>query len=130
MEPKVLLVEDSNSLAILYKQYVKDEPYDLFHVETGKDAKRFIEHHAPQLVILDLKLPDTAGEEILDWIKENEIPTSVIIATAHGSVNTAVNLIQKGADDFLEKPITADRLKTSVAVHLKRTKLENLVNKL
>ncbi|MFA0624337.1 sigma 54-interacting transcriptional regulator [Vibrio breoganii] len=130
MEPKVLLVEDSNSLAILYKQYVKDEPYDLFHVETGKDAKRFIEHHAPQLVILDLKLPDTTGEEILDWIKENEIPTSVIIATAHGSVNTAVNLIQKGADDFLEKPITADRLKTSVALHLKRTKLENLVNKL
>ncbi|MEZ9667322.1 sigma-54-dependent transcriptional regulator [Vibrio breoganii] len=130
MEPKVLLVEDSNSLAILYKQYVKDEPYDLFHVETGKDAKRFIEHHAPQLVILDLKLPDTTGEEILDWIKENEIPTSVIIATAHGSVNTAVNLIQKGADDFLEKPITADRLKTSVALHLKRTKLENLVNNL
>ncbi|MPW36449.1 sigma-54 dependent transcriptional regulator [Vibrio sp. B1Z05] len=129
MGPKVLLVEDSNSLAILYKQYVKDEAYDLFHVETGKDAKRFIQHHTPQLVILDLKLPDTTGEEILDWINEQEIATSVIIATAHGSVNTAVNLIQKGADDFLEKPITADRLKTSVALHLKRTKLESLVNK-
>ncbi|GLR03827.1 sigma-54-dependent Fis family transcriptional regulator [Vibrio hyugaensis] len=123
----MLLVEDSTSLAILYKQYVKDEPYDIFHVETGREAIQFIERSKPQLIILDLKLPDMSGEDVLDWINENEIPTSVIIATAHGSVDIAVGLIQKGAEDFLEKPINADRLKTSVALHLKRAKLENLV---
>ncbi|MFA0410353.1 sigma-54-dependent transcriptional regulator, partial [Vibrio splendidus] len=128
MRPKVLLVEDSTSLAVLYKQYVKDEPYDIFHVETGAEAKIFIERHSPQLVILDLKLPDMPGEEVLDWISANEIPTAVIIATAHGSVNIAVDLIQRGAEDFLEKPIQADRLKTSVRLHLKRAKLENLVD--
>ena len=128
MRPKVLLVEDSTSLAILYKQYVKDEPYDIFHVETGKEAKTFIERHAPQLVILDLKLPDMPGEDVLDWISESEIPTAVIIATAHGSVDIAVSLIQRGAEDFLEKPIQASRLKTSVALHLKRAKLEHLVD--
>jgi len=128
MRPKVLLVEDSTSLAVLYKQYVKDEPYDIFHVETGKEAQSFIEKHAPQLVILDLKLPDMSGEEVLDWITENEIPTAVIIATAHGSVDIAVSLIQRGAEDFLEKPIQADRLKTSVSLHLKRAKLEHLVD--
>ncbi|EDP60103.1 sigma-54 dependent transcriptional regulator [Vibrio sp. AND4] len=127
MRPRVLLVEDSTSLAILYKQYVKDEPYDIFHVETGREAIQFIDRDKPQLIILDLKLPDMSGEEVLDWINEREIPTSVIIATAHGSVDLAVNLIQKGADDFLEKPINADRLKTSVALHLKRAKLESLV---
>ncbi|OHY95572.1 sigma-54-dependent transcriptional regulator [Vibrio rotiferianus] len=127
MRPKVLLVEDSTSLAILYKQYVKDEPYDIFHVETGREAKQFIERTKPQLVILDIKLPDMSGEDVLDWINENNIQTSVIIATAHGSVNLAVNLIQKGAEDFLEKPINADRLKTSVSLHLKRAKLEHLV---
>ncbi|MCG9546141.1 sigma-54 dependent transcriptional regulator [Vibrio sp. Isolate33] len=128
MRPKVLLVEDSTSLAVLYKQYVKDEPYDIFHVETGAEAKTFIERHSPQLVILDLKLPDMPGEEVLDWISENDIPTAVIIATAHGSVNIAVDLIQRGAEDFLEKPIQADRLKTSVSLHLRRAKLENLVD--
>ncbi|MDL5028273.1 sigma-54 dependent transcriptional regulator [Vibrio sp. TMPB1044] len=128
MRPKVLLVEDSTSLAVLYKQYVKDEPYDIFHVETGAEAKTFIERHSPQLVILDLKLPDMPGEEVLDWISANEIPTAVIIATAHGSVNIAVDLIQRGAEDFLEKPIQADRLKTSVRLHLKRAKLENIVD--
>ncbi|EMI4156242.1 sigma-54-dependent Fis family transcriptional regulator [Vibrio parahaemolyticus] len=127
MRPRVLLVEDSTSLAILYKQYVKDEPYDIFHVETGRKAIQFIERSKPQLIILDLKLPDMSGEDVLDWINQNDIPTSVIIATAHGSVDLAVNLIQKGAEDFLEKPINADRLKTSVALHLKRAKLEDLV---
>ncbi|SON53126.1 sigma-54-dependent transcriptional regulator [Vibrio tapetis] len=130
MRPKVLLVEDSTSLAILYKQYVKDEPYDLFHVETGREAKDFIERNVPQLVILDLKLPDMSGEDILDWINENQLPSSVVIATAHGSVDIAVGLIQKGAEDFLEKPIKADRLKTSVSLHLKRAKLEHLVESL
>ncbi|OXE29321.1 sigma-54-dependent Fis family transcriptional regulator, partial [Vibrio parahaemolyticus] len=99
---------------------MKDEPYDIFHVETGRDAIQFIERSKPQLIILDLKLPDMSGEDVLDWINQNDIPTSVIIATAHGSVDLAVNLIQKGAEDFLEKPINADRLKTSVALHLKR----------
>ena len=130
MQPKVLLVEDSTSLAILYKQYVKDEPYEFFHVETGREAKTFIERYLPQLVILDLQLPDISGQEILGWIRENEYPTSVIIATAHGSVDTAVALIQAGADDFLEKPIQADRMKTSIQLHLKKAKLENMVEDL
>ncbi|OEF05643.1 sigma-54-dependent transcriptional regulator [Vibrio genomosp. F10] len=127
MRPKVLLVEDSTSLAVLYKQYVKDEPYDLFHVETGKEAIAFIERNVPELIILDLKLPDMSGEDILDWIGENQIQTSAVIATAHGSVDIAVGLIQKGAKDFLEKPIKADRLKTSISLHLKQAKLEHLV---
>ncbi|WP_415663418.1 response regulator [Vibrio taketomensis] len=62
----------------------------------------------PSLIILDLKLPDMEGEEILDWLNENQISTSVIIATAHGSVDLAVQLLNKGAKDFLEsllKPI-------------------------
>ncbi|MEH0667030.1 sigma-54-dependent Fis family transcriptional regulator [Vibrio scophthalmi] len=127
MRSKVLLIEDSTSLAILYKEYVKHEDFDMFHVETGRDAMAFIERHAPNLVILDLKLPDMDGEDILDWINEKQIPTSVVVATAHGSVNLAVSLVQKGAKDFLEKPINADRLITSINLHIKQAKLEHLV---
>lgn len=87
------------------------------------EAKTIIERHAPQLVILDLKLPDMPGEEVLDWITDNDTPTAVIIATAHGSVSIAVDLIQRGAEDFLEKPIQANRLKTSVNLRLHRAKL-------
>ncbi|CEO39479.1 sigma-54-dependent transcriptional regulator [Photobacterium kishitanii] len=127
MLQKVLLVEDSTSLAILYKQYVKNEPYEFFHVTTGEDAKNFIVKNPPQLIILDLKLPDISGKEILQWIRDQKIPTAVIIATAHGTIDIAVTLIQNGANDFLEKPIQADRLKTSIKNHLKNNKLEMLV---
>lgn len=127
MLQKVLLVEDSTSLAILYKQYVKDEPYEFFHVTTGEDAKKFIVKNPPQLIILDLKLPDISGEEILQWIRDQKIPTAVIIATAHGTIDIAVTLIQSGANDFLEKPIQANRLKTSIKNHLAHNKLEGIV---
>ncbi|EKO3425116.1 sigma-54-dependent Fis family transcriptional regulator [Vibrio fluvialis] len=130
MQPKVLLVEDATSLAILYQQYVKDEPFEFFHVETGAEAKKFIQRYLPHVVILDLNLPDIEGQEILDWIKENEFPTSVLIATAHGSVDIAVDLLRRGADDFLEKPIVAERLKASIHVHLKKIKLEHMVEDL
>lgn len=128
MQSKVLLVEDSTSLAILYKQYVKNEPYEFFHVETGKEAKEFIERYTPQLVILDLQLPDISGQDVLEWIYTNDINTSVIIATAHGTVDIAVSLIQRGATDFLEKPIKAERLKTSIKIHLKKSSLEHIVD--
>jgi DNA-binding NtrC family response regulator len=130
MLQKVLLVEDSTSLAILYKQYVKDEPYDFFHVTTGGEAIEFMKKNPPQLVILDLKLPDMSGQDVLAWMKKNQLPTAVIVATAHGTINIAVNLLQSGADDFIEKPIQADRLKTSIRNHLKRAKLEGLVEDL
>lgn len=130
MNTKVLLVEDSTSLAILYKEYVKNEPYEMFHVETGREAKQFIERYLPQLVILDLQLPDISGQEVLEWIQEKQFPTTVIIATAHGTIDVAVNLIQTGAKDFLEKPIKAERLKASIALNLENAKLTNLVNDL
>ena len=128
MTPKVLLIEDSSSLAVLYKQFLKDEPYDVIHVATGGEAKRVLERTLPALVILDLQLPDMQGEVILEWIAEKNLQVPVIIATAHGSVDIAVHLIQKGAKDFLEKPIRADRLKTSISIHLKQAKLEHMLD--
>ncbi len=127
MNPKILLVEDSSSLAVLYKQYLKNEPYDVVHVEKGQEAMRFLQRTLPSIVILDLQLPDMQGDEILQWMDEHDINVPVIIATAHGSVDLAVKLIHLGAKDFLEKPIRADRLKTSIEIHLKQAKLETML---
>ncbi|WP_394152792.1 sigma-54-dependent transcriptional regulator [Vibrio maritimus] len=128
MTPKVLLVEDSSSLAVLYKQYLKNEPFDLLHAATGGEAKRILERTIPSLIILDLQLPDMQGDEILEWLEEKNISIPVVVVTAHGSVDTAVKLIQKGAKDFLEKPIRADRLKTSIQIHLKQAELETMLD--
>jgi two-component system repressor protein LuxO len=129
-KPLVLLVEDTLSLAAIYREYLKEEPVDVRALATGKDAMASIAASPPDLVLLDLKLPDMDGEEILRWIVSEDFPTSVIIITAHGSVDIAVDMIRQGAADFLEKPFDANRLCTTVRNTLKHTRLKHLVDDL
>jgi len=129
-KPLILLVEDTLSLAAIYREYLKDEPFEVKAVATGKDARASIAASPPDLVLLDLKLPDMEGEEILRWITSEGFPTSVIIITAHGSVDIAVDMIRQGAIDFLEKPFDANRLCTTDRNTLKHTRLTQLVDDL
>ncbi len=125
--PNVLLVEDAAPLAAIYKQYLKDEMIDLVHVATGSAAKAAIGANPPQLVLLDLKLPDMEGREILRWLQQEGIPSAVIVLTAHSSVDVAVDVMRIGAEDFLEKPVSASRLKTTVRNILEKVRLQYLV---
>lgn len=95
--PKVLLVEDTFSLALVYREYLKDEPLELTHMVTGKAAMEVIAAAPPHLVLLDLKLPDMDGQEILHWIQSEGFPTAVVVITAHGSVDVAVHVMRAGA---------------------------------
>ena len=125
---RVLLVEDAAPLAAVYQQYLKKELIDLDFVETGQEAKAWIAANPPQLVLLDLRLPDMDGQEILQWIRKEGFPTAVVIITAHGSIDIAVEIMHLGADDFIEKPIDANRLKTTVKNQLERNRLQYLVD--
>lgn len=127
-KPSVLLVEDNAPQARLYQQYLKDEMISFTHVDTGKDAKAFITAQPPDLVLLDLQLPDMDGQEILHWILEEDYPCSVIVITGHSSVNVAVEVMQTGAADFIEKPFNASRLRTTVRNLLDRSRLQHLVD--
>jgi len=129
-KPQILLVEDTLSLAAIYREYLSQEPVDVRAVATGKDARASIEATPPDLVLLDLQLPDMDGGDILQWIVEQGFPTAVIIISAHGSVDIAVDMIQKGASDFLEKPFDANRLCTTVRNTLKHSRLKHLVEDL
>ncbi len=127
-KPNVLLVEDAKPQAVLFQQYLKNEMINLTHVATGEDAKTIIATNPPDLILLDLKLPDMEGQEILHWIKQEKFPTSVIIITGHSSVDVAVSVMRIGAEDFLEKPVTASRLQTTVRNLLERSRLQHLID--
>lgn len=127
-KPTVLLVEDSLPQARLFMQYMKGEMIEMRHVETGEDAKAVIAETLPDLVLLDLMLPDMDGQEILQWIHEQKFPTTAVVITGHGSVDIAVDVMRLGAEDFLEKPITADRLKTTIRNLLEKSRLQHLVD--
>lgn len=126
-QPTVLLVEDTQVLARTYLQYLSKEPYAVTHVDDGAKAREAIARHPPDVVLLDLHLPDMNGLDILREISEKGTPSAVIIITAHGSVATAVEAMRYGAVDFIAKPFTADRLVVTVRNTIERQQLAEIV---
>ena len=123
----ILLVEDTPSLARLYKQYLDGEDADVTVVGTGKEALAALTAATPSLVLLDLRLPDMDGLDILKEIRSRELPCEVVVITAHGSINVAVEAMRAGAYDFLVKPFNADRLLVTVRNALKHRSLSAIV---
>ncbi|CCN78019.1 Luminescence regulatory protein luxO [Vibrio nigripulchritudo SO65] len=113
--PKYLLmVEDTASVAALYRSYLSPLGLDITIVGTGKDAVESLEERTPDLILLDLRLPDMTGMDVLSSVKSNYPDVPVIFMTAHGSIDTAVEAMRKGAQDFLIKPCEVDRLRVTV----------------
>jgi len=124
----VLLVEDATSLARVYAEYLKRDGYEVTAVETGAEAMAALADGAPRVVLLDLMLPDMNGMEVLRRVRADNAPCAVIIITAHGSVNVAVEAMRNGAYDFLVKPFTPDRLLVTVANAAERLRLSQIVD--
>jgi DNA-binding NtrC family response regulator len=111
----VLLVEDTLPLARSYIEFLKSGPYTVEHVETGRKALNYLRRKTPDVVLLDIKLPDVSGLEVLDRIAEDGMKCPVVVITAHGSIKLAVDAMRAGAADFLVKPFNAQRLKVALA---------------
>ena len=119
---RVLLVEDTPALARTYLGFMRDEPYTVDHVESGGEAKRILSEGEIDLVLLDLRLPDISGQEVLGWMRDQGITIPVIVITAQGSVGVAVDAMRAGAADFLMKPFAEDRLLVSIRNHLDQSR--------
>lgn len=100
---------------------------ELIQVGTGKDALAQLEARLPSVVLLDLNLPDMDGIEILKRVSTQALPTRVIVITAHGSVNTAVEAMRLGAHDFLLKPFVGNRLVVTLRNALEHQRLVQVV---
>lgn len=127
-KPTVLLIEDTMSLARLYEQYLSSVEVEVRTVETGRAGLEVINTEPPDLVLLDISLPDINGLDILRHINEKEIPSTVVVITANGSINVAVEAMRDGAYDFLVKPFNAERLRVTVKNGLERRALADLVD--
>ena len=118
----VLIVEDSESLRKLYRAYLREQPWQTDSVGSAAEAIAAIAEATPTLVLLDLQLPDANDLELLTTLREQAPEIGVVVATGHGSVDLAVDAIRLGAIDFLEKPVSKDRL-----IHTLRNALERLM---
>jgi DNA-binding NtrC family response regulator len=118
--PRVLLVEDTEELARLYQSYLADQIIELERVADGRSALDRLAAAAPSVLILDLKLPDMDGCEVLSRVVDGNLPTCVLVMTAYGDIEVAVEAMRLGAHDFLAKPFTADRLRGALHEVLQR----------
>ncbi|MFQ5598851.1 MAG: response regulator [Nitrospiria bacterium] len=101
----VLVVEDEAILAKNIQLYLKPSDYDVRTAENAAEGMRLVESFKPDLVLLGLQLPDRNGMEILPKIGLIDSDIKVIIITAHGNVQVAVDAMKSGAYDYLSKPL-------------------------
>lgn len=123
----ILIVEDALPLAKLYETVLKSDRVNVLSTGLGREAMQMIKELSPDIVLLDLHLPDMPGMDILRSINEQELDISVIVMTANGSVNFAVEAMRLGAYDFLEKPIDPNRLRTTIGNTIEKRKLNALI---
>lgn len=125
--PTILVVEDSPSLAALYQEYLSGEPWVVELAETGAQALEIIRARPPQAMLLDIRLPDMDGLDILRTVVTEHLPCSVVVMTAHGSINTAVEAMRDGAFDFIVKPFPPERLTVTLRNALEHQRLHRIV---
>ena len=123
---RMLLVEDTPSILQLYHEVLARLDVVLIDADTGAGALTVLRETVPDVVLLDLELPDINGLEILRAIKTRGLPSTVIVVTAHGSVKTAVEAMREGAYDFIVKPFAPHRLLITARNALERRHLESL----
>lgn len=111
-QAQVLVVEDTLSLATVYIERLSAAGYKCIHAETAAQALQALQENDFKLTLLDLQLPDSNGMSILEHVTARKIETAVVIITANGSINTAVEAMRLGAFDFLMKPFSKERLLT------------------
>ena len=109
MKPVVLLVDDEDTIRLFLEKTLSDEGYEAIAAATGQEAIDLTRKEFPDLVLLDLKLPDINGIEVLQQIKEMLPEVCVIMLTAFGDIETAVSAIKKGAFDFVSKPVNLEQ---------------------
>ncbi|HET7569171.1 MAG TPA: sigma-54 dependent transcriptional regulator [Gammaproteobacteria bacterium] len=110
----VLIVEDDASLSALIREELEDAGYRVKTAASVKATQDALHRHPPALVLSDLRLPDGDGMTLLQTARRLDPPPAFVMITAYGSVNTAVQALKAGADDFLTKPLDVDHLLVSI----------------
>ncbi|MHA7859555.1 MAG: sigma-54-dependent transcriptional regulator [Henriciella sp.] len=123
----LLIVEDTPSLARTYQAHLRHEFSKITIADTGAKAIQAVEAETPSCILLDLKLPDADGLDLLDrWI-DASLNAPVVVITANGSMSVAVDAMRRGAVDFVVKPTTKDRLRVTAQNAVENFQLKKVV---
>ena len=122
----ILIVDDEPRMCDSLKVLLSNEGYETLTANSGKEALTRLSRHDIDVVLLDIVMPDMSGLEIMDYINKQNSDTLVIVITGHGSEDSAIESLRRGAYDYLKKPFEFEELLKRVknAVDQKRLKKE------
>jgi two-component system nitrogen regulation response regulator NtrX len=127
MFPTILIVDDEPSIRQSLKGILSDEGFEILTASNGYEALKVIQRESPDLVLLDIWMPGIDGIETLQEIKKESSFIQVVIITGHGTIETAVKATKMGAFDFIEKPLSIDKIIVTInnALSFRRLEEEN-----
>jgi len=130
MKPSILIVDDDDVIQETLSDVLRKIGYEVFTVSSGTGALSVIKKNIIDLTLLDMRLPDVDGLEVLKKIKEFDTEILVIIMTAYSDVQTAVTAMKSGAYDYINKPFELEELKLLIEKGLETKSLINEVRRL
>ncbi|MGB9629796.1 MAG: sigma-54-dependent transcriptional regulator, partial [Thermodesulfobacteriota bacterium] len=130
MKPSILIVDDDEVICETLSDVFRKKDYDVFAVGTGEEVLSTIKKNIVDLILLDMRLPDMDGLDVLKRIKEFDTEILVIIMTAYSDVETAVTAMKSGAYHYINKPFELEELKLLIEKGLETKSLINEVRRL
>src|SRR5499433_199508 len=124
-KPRILVIDDDAGVRESLRMTLEYDGYDVAGAATGQEGIALVEREAPDLVLLDVKMPGMDGLEVLDRLRAVNESLPVIVVSGHGTISTAVEATKKGAFDFIEKPFASDRVLVSVRNALDQRRLRD-----
>lgn len=124
MKDKILVIDDEAGIRSSLKGILEDEGYSVTTTDSGEAGLDILRNENFDLVLLDIWLPQMSGLEVLEKLKKSEEETQVVMISGHGSIATAVKATKLGAFDFLEKPLSLDKVVLTVKNAMRQQKLE------
>jgi len=127
VKPRILVIDDDAEIRKSFKMTLEYAGYDVVLAATGEEGVKLVENDAPDLVFCDIKMPGMDGLEVLQKLRHLVEVTPIVIITGNADIQNAVEATRLGAFDFIEKPVSSERILVSVrnAVDTRRLKTEN-----
>ena len=110
MSSKILVIDDDTAFCVMLKTFLQKKGFDVTNAFNGQEAEDEINRQIFDVVLTDIRLPDSDGLKILKLVKETSLETQVILMTGYVDIKTAVNSIKMGAFDYVGKPINPDEI--------------------
>jgi len=125
MSSKILVIDDDTAFCVMLKTFLQKKGFEVVNAFNAEQAREEVKNNTFDVVLTDIRLPDSDGLDVLKYIKETSLHTPVILMTGYTDIKTAVNAMKLGAFDYVGKPINPDEILHIIGLALNKKPSKN-----